>query len=99
MVAISRLSPSWASAPRRALQGSLGRPARARVVVALAAVLALDAADKSSLGVTAQNIERTFSVGKTQVGLLLTVTSAVGALATLLFGSLVVASPAPGFSR
>ena len=62
---------------------------RARVIATLAAVLALDTADKGAVGATARNLQAAFSIGKTELGLLITVSSLVGAAATLPFGSLV----------
>ena len=67
----------------------LGGPARRRVIVLLACVLSVDAADKGAVAALAFDLERGFHIGNTRVGLLVTVTSLVGALATVPFGQLV----------
>jgi predicted MFS family arabinose efflux permease len=74
---------------RRRVDEAAGGPARGRVVLTLAAVLAVDAADKGTVGATATNLEDAFSIGTVEIGLLFTVTSVVGAAATLPFGVLV----------
>ncbi len=66
----------------------LGGPARRRVVVLLACVLSLSAADSGTLGALAAQIEKSFRIGNTRLGLLATVTSLVGAPATLPMGVL-----------
>jgi MFS family permease len=71
------------------LQQLAGGWDRLTVVATLAAVLALDAADKGTIGATAANLQHAFSIGKVDIGLLLTVSSLVSALATLPFGVLV----------
>lgn len=74
---------------RRRIDAAAGGPARGRVVLTLAAVLAADGADKGTVAATATNLEHAFSVGTVQIGLLLTVTGLVGAVTTLPFGVLV----------
>jgi len=64
-------------------------PARLRVVILLASVLALDSADKATIGATAVQPEQALHIGNTQVGLLVTVSTGVGALATLPVGVLI----------
>lgn len=71
------------------LEAPVGGPARMRIVAVLASVLALDAADKGTIGATAPNLERAFAIGKVEIGFLLTVSALVGAVATLPFGALV----------
>lgn len=66
----------------------LGGPARRRVVVLLACVLGLSTADASTIGALAAPLERAFHVDNTEIGLLVTVSTLVGALATLPFGVL-----------
>jgi predicted MFS family arabinose efflux permease len=78
-----------AHAARTRLDRLVGGPARRKVVVTLACVLALDSADKATVGVNAEQLQAGLSIGRAQVGLLLTVTSLVGALATLPAGKLV----------
>lgn len=70
------------------LSDAVGGGARLRVIVLLACVLALDSADKSTVGSTAVQLERALHVGNTQIGLLVTVSTAVGALFTLPLGTL-----------
>jgi MFS family permease len=60
-----------------------GGPARARVVLTLAAVLGLNGADTGTISATANNLEKSFHVGNTQIGLLLTVVGLVGAVFTI----------------
>jgi MFS family permease len=71
------------------LDGVLGGRARRRVIVALAAVLALDSADKATVGTSATQLQHGLDIGKTQIGLLLAVSSLIGALATVPAGMLV----------
>ena len=70
------------------LRDAVGGPARLRVVVLLACVLALDSADKAAIGVTAVQLERALHIGNTGIGLLVTVSTAIGAVAALPVGSL-----------
>jgi predicted MFS family arabinose efflux permease len=66
----------------------LGGPARRRVVVLLASVLAMDSADKGAVGALAPQLERQFHIGNAELGLLVTVSSLVGLLVTLPMGML-----------
>ncbi|MGH8960214.1 MAG: MFS transporter [Jatrophihabitantaceae bacterium] len=61
----------------------VGGPARRHVVVVLACVLALDSADKATVGANATQLQAGLSISKTDIGLLLTVTGLVGAAATI----------------
>jgi predicted MFS family arabinose efflux permease len=45
-----------------------GGPARARVALILAAVLAVNGADTGTISATTGNLERAFGVGNTQIG-------------------------------
>ena len=65
-----------------------GGPARARVALTLAAVLAVSGADTGTISATADNLERAFRVGNTQIGLLLTVVALTGAVFTVPAGVL-----------
>jgi predicted MFS family arabinose efflux permease len=56
-----------------------GGPARLRVILLLAAVLALQSADIGSIGALASQLEKALDIGNTQLGLLITVTALVGA--------------------
>jgi len=73
---------------RTAAVDAAGGPARARVALTLAAVLALNGADTGTIGSTASNLENAFHVGTTQIGLLLTVVGLVGAAFTIPAGIL-----------
>ena len=73
----------------RGLVKSIGGPARTRLVGYFAAVLALNYADESAIGAMASELERAFHIGHTDLGLIVTVTAAVGAVMTLVFGWLV----------
>jgi predicted MFS family arabinose efflux permease len=59
-----------------------------RVIVAFAAVLALDSADLTTLGAVATHVEPAFGIDHTELGLLATVTALVGAVGTLPAGVL-----------
>jgi MFS family permease len=67
----------------------VGGVARLRVLVLLASVLGLEAADNATVGAVAAPLEQALRIGNVQLGLLVTVSTAVGALATLPFGVLV----------
>lgn len=67
---------------------AVGGPARGRVVLTLAAVLALSGADTGTISATTDNLERTFSVGNTQIGVLLSVVGLAGAVCTIPAGIL-----------
>jgi predicted MFS family arabinose efflux permease len=67
----------------------LGDWASTHVVVVLAAVLALDSADRGSIGAMAPELEQALGIGQTELGLMVTVTTFAGAVGTLLFGWLV----------
>lgn len=58
------------------------------VIAVLAAVLALDSADLTTLGAVATHVEPAFDIGHAELGLLATVTALVGALGTLPAGVL-----------
>jgi MFS family permease len=66
----------------------VGGPARLRVIVLLAAVLGLDSADKATIGAVATELEHSLSIGNVEIGLLATVSTAVGLVATLPLGLL-----------
>ena len=74
---------------RRLVLDAAGGPARARVVLTLAAVLGLSGADTGTVTSTENNLERAFHIGNTQIGLLLTVVSLVGVVFALPMGILV----------
>jgi predicted MFS family arabinose efflux permease len=66
----------------------VGGPARLRVIVLLASVLALNTADFGTVGAMATELERSLRIGNFQIGLLVTVSTGVGALASLPAGVL-----------
>jgi len=70
------------------LQDTVGGAARLRVIVLLACVLALDSADKATIGAPATQLEAALHIGNTDIGLLAAVSTAVGAVATLPLGAL-----------
>lgn len=74
---------------QRPLERVVGGPARLRVVVLLACVLALDAADTATVSALASQLERAFGIGNAAVGLLVSVSTGIGAIATLPIGMLV----------
>jgi MFS family permease len=67
----------------RRLDRLVGGPARRRVVVVFAAALALDSADKATVGANATQLQQGLGIGRSQIGLLLAVSSLVGAIATI----------------
>src|SRR5581483_1080727 len=77
-----------AGAGSRALTETLGGAERTRVVVLLAAVLALSSADASTVGASATHLRHDLHISNTDVGLLVSVTSLVAAIASLPFGAL-----------
>ena len=54
----------------------------------LACVLALESADAATIGATAPQLEQSLGIGNTEIGLLVSVSTGVGALATLPAGAL-----------
>ncbi|MGW5411722.1 MFS transporter [Actinomadura geliboluensis] len=71
-----------------ALADRLGGRRRARIVVLLACVLALNTADTGVVGAIVQELRRSLHIGNTQVGILTAAPAAVGAIATLPVGQL-----------
>lgn len=65
-----------------------GGPARARVVLTLAAVLGLSGADTATISAVTGNLEHAFHVGNTSIGVLLSVVALTGAVFTLPAGVL-----------
>jgi MFS family permease len=73
---------------RQSAVAAVGGPARARIVLMLAAVLGLNGADTATISAVTSNLERAFHIGNTQIGLLLSVVAVAGAVCTLPFGVL-----------
>ncbi len=67
----------------------VGGPARARVIVMFATVLALNGADSATVGAVAPQLEHALHIGNTKIGLLSSVTLLVGAVFTIPVGLLV----------
>jgi predicted MFS family arabinose efflux permease len=65
-----------------------GGPARGRVVVLFACVLALQTADLGTIGAVATQLESSLRITHTELGLLATTTALVGAVATIPLGLL-----------
>lgn len=81
-----RFNPAaWA---RGRLPTAARDPDRRRVVLLFAAVLALDSADKSTLGAVAAELKPDLHIGNPQLGLLAGATAAVSAVATVPMGVL-----------
>src|SRR3954466_6989864 len=72
----------------RALTNAVGGHERTRVVLLLASVLALSSADASTVGASAAALRSGLHLTTTDVGLLVSVTSLVGAVASIPFGIL-----------
>jgi predicted MFS family arabinose efflux permease len=73
---------------RTGLEGAAGGAVQARHVALLAAVLGLSVADTATVGAIAGPLERALSIGNTQIGLLVTASTVVAAVATLPLGAL-----------
>lgn len=82
-----RLEALWDRATGK-LTDATGGPARRRVVLLLAAVLSLQSADAGTVGAVAPQLERAFRLGPAQIGLLVTASSLLGAVAALPMGVL-----------
>lgn len=67
----------------------VGGPARRRVILLLASILSLDSADQGAIGAVAPQLESALHISNVQLGLLVTATALVGALATIPMGNLV----------
>ncbi|MGH9074826.1 MAG: MFS transporter, partial [Acidimicrobiales bacterium] len=74
---------------RRRLDRAVGGPARSRVILVLACILALNSADTATVGAAAAPLRHALGISNLDIGLLVAVTSAVGALASIPFGALV----------
>lgn len=72
----------------RVLTRALGGAERTRVIVLLASVLALSSADATTVGAAATPLRHALGINNTDIGLLVTVTSLVAAVASLPFGIL-----------
>ena len=82
------LGSAAASAFARRLTIALGGEERTRVIVVLAAVLGLSGADAATVGASASELRHGLHITNTDIGLLVAVSSLIGAVATLPFGVL-----------
>ena len=83
----SPLRAAWRYSRGR-LESSLGGAERTRVVVVLACVLALNGADFATVGASATELRHGLHISNTDIGLLVSVTALIAAVATLPFGVL-----------
>jgi MFS family permease len=77
-----------AGAVSRRLTVALGGAERTRVIIVLAAILGLSGADVATVGASASQLRSGLHITNTDIGLLVAVSSLVGAVATLPFGVL-----------
>jgi MFS family permease len=82
------LGSAAASAVSRRVIVALGGRERTRVIVVLAAILGLSGADAATVGASASELRHSLHISNTDIGLLVAVSSLVGAVATLPFGVL-----------
>jgi MFS family permease len=80
--------PNPAAAVARHVDEVVGGPARLRVILLFGSVLGLQAADTGAVGALAAPLEKTFHIGNTSIGLLVTATTLIGCVATLPFGTM-----------
>jgi MFS family permease len=71
-----------------AIERVVGGPARTRVVVLFACVLALESADLAAVGAAGPQLRDALHISNTQLGLLAAISTLVGALATVPCGAL-----------
>ncbi len=71
------------------IEEKVGGPARLKIIALLAAVLALDTADKGTVSAVAGSLEKAFNIGHPSIGVLLAAVSFVGAVFALPMGVLV----------
>jgi MFS family permease len=85
---LAALAATVAGAAAQRLTATLGGADRTRVIVVLACVLGLSGADAATVGASATELRSGLHITNTDIGLLVAVTSLVGAVATLPFGVL-----------
>jgi MFS family permease len=85
---VARIARIGGNAARSRLTVALGGSARTTVVVLLAGVLALSSADAATVGASAIELRKHLNIDNFDIGLLVGVSSLVGALAALPFGIL-----------
>jgi MFS family permease len=85
---LARAASRAGSAGTKRLTILFGGPARTRVIVVLACVLALASADIATVGAAAIQLRKTLHISNTDIGLLVAVNSVVAAIASVPFGML-----------
>jgi MFS family permease len=85
---VAALASAAAGAASDRLTVTLGGAERTRVIVVLACVLGLSGADAATVGASATELRAGLHISNTDIGLLVAITSLVGAVATLPFGVL-----------
>ncbi|MBX5475466.1 MAG: hypothetical protein IRZ20_10705, partial [Thermoleophilia bacterium] len=85
---VAAIAFALAGAASERLTAALGGAERTRVIVVLACVLGLSGADAATVGASATELRHGLHITNTDIGLLVAVTSLVGAVATLPFGIL-----------
>ncbi|MGH2934286.1 MAG: MFS transporter [Gaiellaceae bacterium] len=85
---LASLASAAAGAASGALTDAMGGRERRYVIVVLACVLGLSGADTATVGASATELRNGLHISNTDIGLLVTATSIVGAIATLPFGVL-----------
>ena len=79
----------WQRSVQARAAAKVGGQARLQVIALLACVLGLQSADNATVGAIAAPLSADLGIGNTQIGLLLTLTTGIGALSTLPVGMLV----------
>ncbi len=85
---VAAIAVALAGVASERLTAALGGAERTRVIVVLACVLGLSGADAATVGASATELRHGLHITNTDIGLLVAVTSLVGAVATLPFGIL-----------
>jgi predicted MFS family arabinose efflux permease len=88
LAGFAALASTVAEAGADRLTVALGGRERTRVIVVLACILGLSAADVSTVGASATELRHGLHISNTDIGLLVAATSLVGAVASLPFGVL-----------
>ncbi|MBO0892078.1 MAG: MFS transporter [Acidothermales bacterium] len=84
----ARATRAAGQAADRRVTEMVGGPARKRVIVLLAGVLALSAADVAAIGAAGEPLKASLSIGNGQLGLLVSVVALSGGIATIPVGML-----------
>ncbi|MGH3492622.1 MAG: MFS transporter, partial [Sciscionella sp.] len=84
--------PWWQRGEER-LESAVGGQARLRVVLVLACVLALNSADLATVGAVAPQLQQSLGIGNIGVGILVSTSTGIGALATIPAGMVIDRSP------